>query len=165
MIGTSIDHVERAKDAWKFGHIAEEPWLEATIPTLSDPSLAPEGKHVMSVLVEAAPRHLRDGDWSTRARPSGRRHREDAGAVRARTRRADRGRQVITPEDFENDYGLSGGHVYHAEPGLDQFFMWRPLNGQARYRFVLDGLYLAGSGAHPGGGITGAPARTPRGRS
>ena len=65
VIGTSIDHVERAKDAWKFGHIAEEPWLEATIPTLSDPSLAPEGKHVMSVLVEAAPRHLRDGDWST----------------------------------------------------------------------------------------------------
>ena len=66
-------------------------------------------------------------------------------------------RLVITPEDFETDYGLTGGHVQHAEPGLDQFFAWRPLNGEARYRFVLDGLYLAGSGAHPGGGITGGP--------
>ena len=65
--------------------------------------------------------------------------------------------QVVTPEDLERDYALSGGHVQHAEPGLDQYFAWRPLNGAARYRFVLDGLYLAGSGAHPGGGITGGP--------
>ncbi len=157
VIGTSIDHVEKAKDAWKFGHIAEEPWLEATIPTLSDPSLAPEGRHVMSVLVEAAPRHLREGDWSTE------RDRLADVTVKALEQYAPglgeliEARQVITPEDLENDYGLSGGHVYHAEPGLDQFFMWRPLNGHARYRFVLDGLYLAGSGAHPGGGVTGGP--------
>lgn len=157
VIGPSIDHVERAKDAWKFGHIAEEPWLEATIPTLSDPSLAPEGRHVMSVLVEAAPRHLRDAAWST--------ERERLGDITVKTleRYAPglgeliEAGQVITPEGFETEYGLTGGHVYHAEPGLDQFFMWRPLNGQARYRFVLDGLYLAGSGAHPGGGITGGP--------
>ena len=157
VIGTSIDHVERAKDAVKFGHIAEEPWLEATIPTLSDPTLAPEGKHVMSVLVEAAPRHLRDGDWST--------ERDRLGDITVKTLEQYapglgeliEARQVVTPEDFELEYGLSGGHVYHAEPGLDQFFMWRPLNGQARYRFVLEGLYLAGSGAHPGGGITGGP--------
>jgi phytoene dehydrogenase-like protein len=64
---------------------------------------------------------------------------------------------VVTPEDLERDHALTGGHVQHAEPGLDQYFAWRPLNGEARYRFVLDGLYLAGSGAHPGGGITGAP--------
>jgi phytoene dehydrogenase-like protein len=157
VVGTSIDHVERAKDAWKFGHVAEEPWLEATIPSLVDPSLAPGGKHVMSVLVEAAPRYLRDGDWSTE------RDRLADLTVKTLERYAPglgeliEARQVITPEDLENDYGLSGGHVYHAEPGLDQFFMWRPLNGHARYRFVLDGLYLAGSGAHPGGGITGGP--------
>ncbi len=157
VIGTSIDHVEKAKDALKFGHVAEEPWLEATIPTLLDPSLAPEGRHVMSVLVEAAPRHLREGDWSTD------RDRLSDIAVKTLERYAPglgeliEARQVITPEDLETEYGLSGGHVYHAEPGLDQFFMWRPLNGQARYRFVLDGLYLAGSGAHPGGGITGGP--------
>jgi phytoene dehydrogenase-like protein len=66
-------------------------------------------------------------------------------------------RTVTTPEDFETDYGLTGGDVLHAAPGLDQWFAWRPLNQQARYRFVFDGLYLGGSGAHPGGGITGGP--------
>jgi phytoene dehydrogenase-like protein len=66
-------------------------------------------------------------------------------------------RQVITPVDLETEYGLSGGHVYHAEPGLDQFFVWRPLLGHARYRLGLPGLYLCGSGAHPGGGVTGMP--------
>ncbi len=106
VIGTSIDHVEKAKDAWKFGHVAEDPWLEATIPTLLDPSLAPEGKHVMSVLVEAAPRHLRHGDWST--------ERERLGDVTVKTleRYAPglgelvEARQVITPEDFETDVRL-----------------------------------------------------------
>jgi len=68
-------------------------------------------------------------------------------------------RQVLTPEDLERDYGLTGGHPLHAEPGLDSFFLWRPLLGHARYRMPLDGLYLAGSGAHPGGGVTGAPGR------
>jgi phytoene dehydrogenase-like protein len=157
VLGTSIDHVERAKDAWKYGHVAEDPWMEATIPTLLDPSLAPDGKHVLSVLVEAAPRHLRDGDWSSEAERLG-----DV-TVKALERYAPglgelvEARQVITPEALETDYRLSGGHVYHAEPGLDQFFAWRPLNGEARYRFVVDGLYLAGSGAHPGGGVTGGP--------
>lgn len=66
-------------------------------------------------------------------------------------------RQVLTPVDLERDYGLSGGHPYHGEPGLDQIFAWRPLLGYARYRLPLEGLYLCGSGAHPGGGITGAP--------
>jgi phytoene dehydrogenase-like protein len=159
VIGPSIDHVERAKDAGKYGQIAEEPWLEVTIPTLADPSLAPEGKHVMSVLVEAAPRHLRDADWATE------RDRLADIAVKSLERYSPglgeliEAREVITPEDLETDYGLTGGHVYHAEPGLDQFFVWRPLNGQARYRFVVDGLYLAGSGAHPGGGVTGGPGQ------
>ena len=144
-------------DAVKYGHIAEEPLLEATIPTLVDPSLAPEGKHVMSVVVQAAPRHLRGTDWNT--------ERDRVGDITVKTleRYAPglgeliEARQVITPEDMETDYGLGGGHIQHAEPALDQFFAWRPLLGHARYRFGLDGLYLAGSGAHPGGGITGGP--------
>ena len=157
VIGPSIDHVERAMDASKYGHVAEDPMLEVTIPTLVDPSLAPEGKHVMSVLFQAAPRRLRNGDWATE------RDRLGDIAVKTLERYAPglgelvEARQVITPEDLETDYGLTGAHVYHAEPGLDQFFAWRPLNGHARYRFALDGLYLAGSGAHPGGGITGGP--------
>jgi phytoene dehydrogenase-like protein len=157
VIGPSIDYVERASDARKYGHLAEEPWIEATIPSLTDPSLAPEGRHVMSALVQAAARHLRDGDWTT--------ERERLGDVTIKTleRYAPgfgelvEARRILTPEDLETDYALTGGHVQHAEPGLDQFFAWRPLNGEARYRFVLDGLYLAGSGAHPGGGVTGGP--------
>jgi len=157
VIGPSIDYVERASDARKYGHLAEEPWIEATIPSLTDPSLAPEGRHVMSALVQTAPRQLREGSWTT--------ERERLGDVTIKTlERFAPGlgelveaRRVITPEDLETGLGLTGGHVQHAEPGLDQFFAWRPLNGEARYRFVLDGLYLAGSGAHPGGGVTGAP--------
>ena len=157
VIANSIDHVEKAKDAFKYGHIAEEPWLEVTIPTLLDPSLAPEGKHVMSIAFEAAPRHLRDAEWSSE------RDRLSEIAIKVLERYAPgigglvEASQVITPEDLERDYGLSGGHVEHAEAGLDQFFLWRPLNGEARYKLVFEDLYLCGSGAHPGGGITGAP--------
>lgn len=157
VIGPSIDDVERAQDAFKYGHVAESPLLEATIPSLMDPSLTPEGKHVMSVLVQAAPRQLRAGDWDVERDALGDLVLKTleqyapglSGLVEART--------VTTPEDLERDYGLTGGDVYHATPGLDQWFAWRPLNQHARYRFVLDGLYLAGSGAHPGGGITGGP--------
>ena len=157
VIAPSIDDVERAMDAVKYGYVAEEPLLEATIPSLVDPSLAPEGKHVMSVVVQAAPRHLRGSDWSVE------RERLGDTTVKVLERYAPglgeliEARTVTTPQDLETEYGLSGGHVQHAEPGLDQFFAWRPLNGHARYAFGLHGLYLAGSGAHPGGGVTGGP--------
>ncbi len=157
VIAPSIDHLERAFDASKYGRVSEEPFLEATIPTLHDPTLAPEGTHVLSVLAQWTPYELREGDWET--------EREHLGDLVVKTLEAYApglgelvvARQVMTPVDLEAGYALSGGHVYHAEPGLDQFFVWRPLLGHARYRFGLTGLYLCGSGAHPGGGITGAP--------
>jgi phytoene dehydrogenase-like protein len=157
VVGPSIDDVERAMDAVKYGRVSEEPVLEATIPSLTDPSLAPEGKHVMSVTFQAAPFSLREGGWST--------ERERVGEITVKTleRYAPgfgelvEAMEVVTPEDLETTYGLTGGHLQHAEPALDQFFAWRPLLGAARYRFLFDGLYLAGSGAHPGGGITGGP--------
>ncbi|CAN5797715.1 NAD(P)/FAD-dependent oxidoreductase [soil metagenome] len=157
VVGLSIDHVEQAMDANKYGQVADDPMLEVTIPSLVDPSLAPEGKHVMSILVQAAPRKLREGGWASE------RDRVADIAVKSMERFAPglgelvEAREVITPEDMETDYGLTGGHVYHAEPALDQFFAWRPLNGEARYRLQIEGLYLAGSGAHPGGGVTGGP--------
>ena len=157
VIAPSIDDVERAMDAVKYGHVSEEPLIEATIPSLADPSLAPEGKHVMSVVFQAAPFASREGAWSTE------RDRVGDIAVKTLERYAPgfgelvEAREVITPADMESSYGLSGGHIQHAEPALDQFFAWRPLLGEARYRFLLEGLYLAGSGAHPGGGITGGP--------
>jgi phytoene dehydrogenase-like protein len=157
VVGPSIDDVERAMDAAKYGRVSEEPVLEATIPSLTDPSLAPDGKHVMSVTFQAAPFSLREEGWAT--------ERERLGEITVKTleRYAPgfgelvEAMEVVTPEDLETTYGLTGGHVQHAEPALDQFFAWRPLLGAARYRFLFDGLYLAGSGAHPGGGITGGP--------
>jgi phytoene dehydrogenase-like protein len=157
VIAPSIDALERAFDASKYGAVAEVPYLEATIPTILDPSLAPGGRHVLSVVVQWTPYALRDGDWSIE-----RDHLADV-VVKTMERYAPglgelvTARQVITPVDLERDYGLPGGHVYHAEPGLDQFFVWRPLLGHARYRLGVPGLYLCGSGAHPGGGVTGAP--------
>ncbi len=157
VIAPSIDHLERGSDAGKYGAISEEPYLEATIPTITDTTLAPDGTHVMSVVVQWTPFTLRAGDWDA--------ERDRLGDLVLKT--MDRyapglsdlvtARGVLTPVDLQEQYGLSGGNVYHGEPGLDQFFVWRPLLGHARYRFGLPGLYLCGSGAHPGGGITGAP--------
>ena len=162
LVATGIDHMERAFDAAKYGRISERPILEATIPSLADPSLvagAPPGTHVMSVLAQYTPYALRDGSWDER--------RDEVGDLVVRT--LDElapglgdlvtARQVLTPLDLEREFGLTGGHQLHAEPGLDQWFLWRPLLGHARYRFGLDGLYLAGSGAHPGGGVTGQPGQ------
>jgi phytoene dehydrogenase-like protein len=157
VIAPSVDDVERAMDAYKYGHLAESPMLEATIPSIADRSLAPAGKHVMSVLVQAAPRHLREGDWASERDPLGDLVLKTLEGYAPGISSLVEARTITTPEDFETEYGLTGGDVLHAAPGLDQWFAWRPLNQQARYRFVLDGLYLGGSGAHPGGGITGGP--------
>lgn len=162
VITPGIDAMERAHDAAKYGRTAAEPMLEATIPSLADPSLvdgAADGTHVMSVIVQPAPHTLRDTDWDTQRESFG------DGVVAALDGYAPgfaalvTARQVLTPLDLERDYGLTGGHPMHGEHGLDQFFLWRPLLGHARYRFGLDGLYLAGSGAHPGGGVTGQPGQ------
>jgi phytoene dehydrogenase-like protein len=167
VIAPGIDYVERAFDASKYGELSAAPYLEATIPSLLDPTLVDQPKagarraahHVMSIHLQYAPYALREGSWATR--------REELGDLALSTLEAYApgisklvvGRQVLSPLDLERDYGLTGGHPYHAEPSLDSFFLWRPLLGSARYRLPVDGLYLAGSGAHPGGGITGAPGQ------
>jgi phytoene dehydrogenase-like protein len=159
VIAPGIDYLERAADAAKYGRVSDDPMLEVTIPSLSDPSLAPEGQHVMSVLFQAAPYALRDGGWE--------RERDRIGDLTVKTLETYApglgelitARVVRTPVDLEREYGLSGGHVQHSEPGLENFFAWRPLLGHARYRFGVPGLFLCGSGAHPGGGITGGPGQ------
>lgn len=159
VLAPDVDHVERAFDDWKYGRISERPFLEVTIPTLSDPTLAPEGTHLLSVRVQYVPRRLRDGEWDEAARD------RVAALTLAMLEEhapglADRvgARRVLTPEDLERDFGLTGGHPMHGEHALDQFFAWRPLLGHARYRLAgIHGLYLCGSGAHPGGGVTGGP--------
>jgi phytoene dehydrogenase-like protein len=153
----SIDALEMAHDDGKYGRLARAPWLEATIPTLLDSTLAPAGTHVMSVIVQGAPACLREGSWATERDVLGDRVLAALEAVAPGIGERVVVRQVITPEDLERDYGLTGGHPLHAEPGLDQWFAWRPLVGLARYRLPLRGLYLVGSGAHPGGGVTAGP--------
>ena len=161
VVAPSLDHLERAFDDSKYGRISEHPYLEATIPTLSDPSLAPDGTHVITALFQYAPRRLRDADWDEAARD-----RVADEAVRTlevyAPGIADKivARHVVTPADLEREYGLSGGHPMHGEHALDQFFAWRPLLGHARYRLAgIGGLYMCGAGAHPGGGVTGGPGR------
>jgi phytoene dehydrogenase-like protein len=155
-----IDAIERAFDAAKYGRVSDTPVLEATIPSLVDPSLvdgAPAGTHVVSVSAQYAPYKLRGGTWDDDGRSDAFGDRvvavlDDLAPGFASSVRA---REVITPLDLERDYGLSGGHPLHGEQALDQFFLWRPFLGSGRYRLPIDGLYLCASGAHPGGGITG----------
>ena len=157
---TGIDDLERAFDASKYGRVSDRLVLEATIPTLVDPSLAArEGGHVVSVIAQYVPYRLRDGAWDETARTTlGEKVVAALEEVAPGIGSLVTAREVLTPVDLEAEYGLTGGHPYHQEPGLDAWFAWRPLVGWARYRMPVEGLYLVGPGAHPGGGVTGAPA-------
>lgn len=158
-IGPDLDYLERAFDAAKYGCYSGAPHLDAAIPTLIDPSLAPAGAHVMSVVMQYAPFRLRESDWNA--------ERDRLGDLVIRTLadyapdlpRLVAGRQVITPVDLEHEYGFTGGDIHHGEMALDQLFSMRPLLGWADYRTPIEGLFLCGAGTHPGGGLTGLPGR------
>jgi phytoene dehydrogenase-like protein len=155
-IGPDIDYLERAFDAAKYGDLSPRPYLDITIPSLTDQSLAPQGAHVMSIHAQFAPYYLKDGDWQSRSEELGDKVVE-ALSEYANVRELIVGRKVITPLDLEETYGLSGGHIHHGEMTVDQLFAFRPLIGWARYRTPIEGLYLCGAGTHPGGGVTGMP--------
>jgi phytoene dehydrogenase-like protein len=156
-IGPEIDHLERAFDAAKYGDFSPQPYMDVTIPTLTDATLAPNGGHVMSIHAQYAPYKLKNGDWDSR--------REELGDVIVNTmseyapnlKELIVGRKVLTPLDLERTFGLTGGHIHHGEMSLDQLFAFRPFIGAAQYRTPIKGLYLCGAGTHPGGGVTGAP--------
>src|SRR5262249_30163209 len=156
-IGPDIDYLERAFDDAKYGDFSVNAYLDIHIPSLLDPSLAPRGSHVMSIHVQYAPYRLRNGDWKMRRDEFG-----DAVLKMLASYAPDVGdltlyRQIITPLDMEQQYGLTGGHIFHGEHAMDQLFASRPILGWARYRTPIQGLYLCGAGTHPGGGVTGAP--------
>jgi phytoene dehydrogenase-like protein len=113
----------------------------------------------MSVLLQWLPPGLSADDWASRRDQVGDLAIAALEGVAPGIGSRVTARQVLTPADLEAEYGLTGGHPLHAEPALDSFFLWRPLLGWARYRMPVEGLYLAGSGAHPGGGVTGVPGR------
>jgi phytoene dehydrogenase-like protein len=156
-VGDDIDDLERAFDAAKYGGFSERPWCEATLPSVADPSLAPQGGHVMSIHVQYAPHTLREGDWSSRREALGDAAVKTLASVCPDLPGLVVARKILTPADIEQTYGSAGGHVFHGEHALDQLYAARPLLGWARYRTPIDGLYLCGAGTHPGGGITGAP--------
>jgi phytoene dehydrogenase-like protein len=156
-IGPDIDYIERAFDAAKYGEFSAQPYMDISIPSLTDPSLAPAGSHVMSVHVQYAPYRLKQGDWNARRDQLGDAVVAALASYAPGIRDSIVHRQVITPLDMEQTYGLSGGHIFHGEHALDQLFAFRPFLGWAQYRTPIKGLYLCGSGTHPGGGITGAP--------
>ncbi|NJD28234.1 MAG: NAD(P)/FAD-dependent oxidoreductase [Chloroflexi bacterium] len=162
LVAPGIDAMERAFDASKYGRWSERPVLEATIPSLVDPSLvegARAGTHVISVIAQYAPYALRGRDWEDDREAFGDAVVEVLESVAPGIGKLVSHRQVLLPPDLERLYGLTGGHPLHAEAALDQWFLWRPLLGHARYRIALERLYLCGSGAHPGGGVTGGPGQ------
>jgi phytoene dehydrogenase-like protein len=155
-IGPEIDYLERAFDASKYGQLSSAPYLDVTIPTLLDPSLAPEGKHVLSAYVQFAPYKLKSGDWSNKRQELGETVIETLSIYAPGITELIESMQVITPHDLETSYGFTGGHLFHGELALDQLFTMRPVLDWARYKSPIRGLYLCGSGTHPGNGLTGA---------
>src|SRR5262245_44251600 len=156
-IGPEIDYLERAFDAAKYGEFSTEPFMDVTIPSVIDSSLAPKGGHVMSIYAQYAPYRLKTGDWNGRRDELGDAVLKTLSTYAPNIRDLVVHRQVLAPLDLEAIYGLSGGHIFHGEHSLDQFLAFRPFLGWARYRTPIRGLYLCGAGTHPGGGVTGAP--------
>ena len=153
----SMDYVERAWDDAKYGRPSERPLLEMTVPTMYDPTLAPPGKHIMGIFLQYAPYTLREGNWDDLREPFTERVLDVIEEYAPNIRSIILERQTLTPLDLERRFGLTGGNIFHGEMSLDQMFSMRPVAGWARYRTPIPGLYLCGSGAHPGGGVMGAP--------
>jgi phytoene dehydrogenase-like protein len=158
-LSPSLDYLEKAYDDAKHGRVSSQPYLEAVIPTLEDPSLAPAGCHVMSVWVQFAPYRLKT-EWDARARESLGDRVVDCLAERApNLRSAILHRQVLTPADLAERYGVTEGSLYQGEMRLDQILFMRPVPGWGHHRTPVDALFLGGSGTHPGGGIVGGAGR------
>ncbi len=154
-IGPELDYLERAFDASKYGRWSPHPYMEITIPSLTDPTLAPPGAHVMSITAQYAPYQLRDASWNDVSEDFADAAIDVLAQYAPEVKACILFREVITPVDLESRYGLTGGHIFHGELALDQLFTMRPLLGWARYRTPVAGLYLCGAGTHPGYGVSG----------
>ena len=157
LLAPSPDTVERAFNPAKYGSCSDQPVFEIVFPSVADDRCAPDGKHVMSAIVQFAPYDLKGG-WTDIARADF----LDAALKTLETvmpglRDRAIAAELLTPVDIEAEFGMHGGHWHHGELGLDQFMFVRPVAGAAQYRMPLDGLYLCGAGTHPGGGVSGAP--------
>jgi len=156
-ISPSVDYVERAYDDAKYGDFSRRPYLDVMVPSTIDPTLAPPRKHVVSIFVQYAPYHLKNGTWEDRREALGDTVVETLAEYAPNLPNAILHRQVLTPMDLEREFGLTGGNIFHGELTPNQLFFLRPVGGWAQYRMPIKNLYLCGSGAHPGGGVMGAP--------
>src|SRR5271168_5247760 len=155
----SLAFAERCYDIAKFGEIPEELWVDCVVSSNADPSLAPAGKHILTCFVQYVPYKLREGNWDEKRELLGDRVVKKIAEYAPNVPNAIVARQVLTPLDLERTYGLTEGNIFHGDLRLEQLFFMRPVPGWAQYRTPIRGLYLCGAGAHPGGGVTGAPGR------
>ncbi|MFQ6675858.1 MAG: phytoene desaturase family protein [Fidelibacterota bacterium] len=155
----SLDYLERAYDDAKYGMPSREPFLECTIPTSIDDSLAPAGTHLMGIFCQYAPYRLRGSNWDREKEPFANRIIDTVTRYAPNFRRSIEDYELLLPPDMERIFGLTGGNIFHGSMTLNQLFFMRPVLGWSNYRTPVRRLYLCGSGAHPGGGVTGAPGR------
>jgi phytoene dehydrogenase-like protein len=158
-ISPSIEYMERAYDDAKYGRFSRRPYIDVVIPSLTDPSVAPPGKHVLSCFVQYAPYKLAGGAWDDQREAFGDTVIETLREYAPNLKKIIIGRQVLTPLDLEREFGLTQGNIFQGELSLEQLFFLRPVPGWATYRTPIKNLYLCGSATHPGGGIMGAPGR------
>jgi phytoene dehydrogenase-like protein len=156
VIAPTTDYVERAFNPAKYGEFSDKPAIEFTLPSLTDPSLAPDGACVLSAVVQYAPYRLREG-WASGKPKFLERALIQLEAAIPGLRKLIRHAELLTPEDIETRYRIPGGHWHHGELQADQMFVSRPVPGHAGYGTPIDGLYLCGAGTHPGGGVSGVP--------
>lgn len=155
----TIDYIEEAWDDAKNGRPSRNPMIECTMPTAYDDTLAPPGKHVMTLFVQYAPYRLKEGTWDQAKEAFADRCVDVLAEYLPDLKRRILHRQAVSPLDMEREYGLTGGNIMHGEISPDQLYFMRPVPGWARYRTPVEGLYLCGAGAHPGGGVIGAAGR------
>ena len=158
-ISPSVDYMERAYDEAKYGDFSSRPYIDMVIPTLTDPSVAPPGKHILSCFVQYAPYRLREGTWDEKREAFGDTVVDTIAEYAPNLKNIIIGRQVVTPLDLEREWGLTEGNIFQGELSLEQLFFLRPVPGWAAYRTPIKNLYMCGSATHPGGGIMGAPGR------
>ncbi len=158
-ISPSVEYMERAYDDAKYGRYSRRPYIDIVIPSLTDPSIAPPGKHVMSCFVQYAPYNLKEGTWDDQREAFGDTVIDTIAEHAPNMKDIILHRQVLTPLDLEREFGLSEGNIFQGELTLEQLFFLRPAPGWAQYRSPIRNLYMCGSATHPGGGIMGASGR------
>jgi phytoene dehydrogenase-like protein len=158
-ISPSVDYLERAWDDAKYGRTSAEPYVELVLPTVLEPRLAPPGKHLALCFTQFGPYELAEGSWETERDIYGKRIVSLLDEYMPGIAGSVEHMEVLSPPDIEARYGLIGGNIMHGELSIDQMFSFRPVPGYADYRTPVDGLYLCGSGTHPGGGVMAVPGR------